>query len=40
MYDSSLVGKPSILVLNKMDTEGSDEKYEEFMKLYDNYDSE
>lgn len=39
MYDPSLIEKPSILVLNKMDTENSTQKFDEFMKLYDNYES-
>ena len=40
MYDSTLISKPSILILNKMDTENADEKFEEFMKVYNDYDSE
>ncbi|CAF0727115.1 unnamed protein product [Brachionus calyciflorus] len=39
MYDSSLVQKPSILVLNKMDTENSRGKYDRFMELFENYEN-
>jgi len=39
LYDSSLVDKPSILVLNKMDTEGAQEKLEEFMGLFGDYEN-
>lgn len=37
LYDSSLIEKPSILVLNKMDTEDAQEKLDEFMELYNDY---
>ena len=40
MYDSTLISKPSILILNKMDTDNADAKFEEFMKVYNDYDSE
>lgn len=39
MYDSNLVSKPSILVINKMDTENSQEKLTQFMEQFENYDS-
>ncbi len=39
MYDSTLVSKPSILVINKMDSPSANEKFEEFLKLYNDYDS-
>lgn len=39
MYDSNLVQKPSILVLNKMDTENANSKYDQFMEQFDNYES-
>lgn len=39
MFDSALVHKPSILVLNKMDTENARQKYEDFIQKFENYES-
>ncbi len=39
LYDSSLVEKPSILVLNKMDIDGAEEKLKEFTGLFQDYDN-
>lgn len=38
MFDSSLVSKPSILVLNKIDTDKSSEKVKQFNEELKNYD--
>jgi GTPase SAR1 family protein len=37
MFDSSLVNKPSILVLNKIDTDESNEKIKQFHEELNNY---
>ena len=39
MYDANLVTKPSILVINKMDTENAQEKLDEFLGQYEDYES-
>lgn len=39
MYDASLVTKPSILVINKMDTENAQEKLDEFLGQYEDYEN-
>ena len=39
LYESSLIKKPSILVLNKIDTDNSRKKYENFIESYNDYDS-
>jgi len=38
LYDSSLIDKPSILVLNKIDLPNAKEKCDEFLKLYEDFD--
>ena len=35
MYDSALIDKPCVLVINKIDTENAQEKYENFIKTLD-----
>ena len=37
MYDSSLLDKPSILILNKIDLPDSKELLDAFHKKYENY---
>lgn len=39
MYDANLVTKPSILVINKMDAENAQEKLDEFLGQYEDYES-
>ena len=39
LYDPELLNKPSILVINKMDTENAQEKFDEFMNEYNDYES-
>ncbi len=39
MFDKNLISKPSILVINKMDSPNAEENFEEFMKLYADYES-
>ena len=39
LYEPSLLEKPSILVINKMDTENAEEEFQEFLTLYNDYES-
>lgn len=39
LYDSNLVDKPSILAINKIDQDLSNEKVNEFMERYNDYES-
>ena len=39
LYENNLLKKPSILILNKIDTDESKKKYDDFMRLYNDYDS-
>ena len=40
LYDSNLVDKPSILAINKIDQDLSNEKVNEFMERYNDYESQ
>lgn len=39
LYEPSLLEKPSILVINKMDTENAEEEFQEFLTLYNDYEN-
>jgi GTPase involved in cell partitioning and DNA repair len=39
LYDSNLLSKPSILAINKIDTNGAGEKFDKFLEQYENYES-
>jgi GTPase involved in cell partitioning and DNA repair len=39
LYDPNLVSKPSVLVINKMDTENAQDKLAQFLGQYKDYES-
>lgn len=39
LYEPSLLEKPSILVINKMDTQDAQQQFDDFITLYNDYES-